>query len=354
MEIRKPYILYLEISGYDKYPLPASGPCWGEGTVGVHTWRTILLFYWKLLASIALLAFLSSAQDHPANQPQVNIAPRTPLHSRATSERASLRVDVNMILLPVTVTDGKDQPVTDLSPDAFRVLEDDVEQKVVSFHREEGPVSVGFVFDASTSMKNRMDPSVAAIQQFVDTLTKGDEFFLIRFSDRPQIVTRFTEDPTQIVSDLSSIQPQGWTALNDAIWLGVQTMKHAKNSRRALIVLTDGGDNNSRYSDSELRKLVQESDVRIYSIGIFERSDFLEKLGMDSGGRAFFAHKLQDLPKTIDKLSTEFRNQYVLGYYPHQHLNDGKYRRVRVEMIETIKKMPLNVFWRRGYYSPAE
>ena len=265
-----------------------------------------------------------------------------------------MKVDVNMILLPVTVTDAKDHPVTDLSPGSFRVLEDNVEQQVVSFHREEGPVSVGFIFDASSSMKNRMDRSVAAIQQFVETLTKGDEYFLIRFSDQPTLVTPFTEDPGEIVAELSSIQPLGWTALNDAICLGVQTMKRAKNSRRALIVLTDGGDNNSRYTDSEIRKLVQESDVRIYSIGLFERSHFLEQLGMDSGGRAFSAHKLENLPETVEKLSREFRNQYVLGYYPKEGQNDGKYRRVRVELIETIKKMPLNVFWRRGYYSPAE
>src|SRR6516225_261551 len=107
-----------------------------------------------------------------------------------------MKVDVNMILLPVPVTDAKDKPVTDLSPDSFRVLENNVEQQVVSFHREEGPVSVGFIFDASSSMKNRMDRSVAAMQKFLETLTKGDEFFLIRFSDQPTLVTGFTEDPS--------------------------------------------------------------------------------------------------------------------------------------------------------------
>ena len=314
-----------------------------------------MLLKLKLLVSIAVLVCGARAADGVASdEPQVSITPRTSLHNRPATGRATMKVDVNMILLPVTVTDAKDQPVTDLSPDSFRVLEDNVEQQVVSFHREEGPVSVGFIFDASSSMKNRMDRSVAAIQQFVETLTKGDEFFLIRFSDQPTLVTPFTQDPNEIVAELSSIQPLGWTALNDAICLGVQTMKRTKNSRRALIVLTDGGDNNSRYSDSEIRKLVQESDVRIYSIGLFERSHFLEQLGMDSGGRAFAVHKLENLPEIVNKLSRDFRNQYVLGYYPKEAQNDGKYRRVRVEMIETIKKMPLNVFWRRGYYSPAE
>ena len=259
-----------------------------------------------------------------------------------------------MILLPVSVTDAKDQPVTDLSAESFRVLEENVQQKVVSLHREEGPVSVGFVVDVSSSMRNRMDRSIAAIRRFMDTLAKGDEFFLIRFNDRPQVVTGFTDNPDDILSGLSSVEPLGWTALNDAIYLAVQRMKPAKNSRRALFVLTDGGDNNSRYTETEIRRLVQESDVRVYSIGIFERSSFLEKLGMDSGGRAYFAHRLEDLPRTIDKLSSEFRNQYVLGYYPTEPHNDGKYRRVRVEIMETLRQMPLNVFWRHGYYSPIE
>jgi Ca-activated chloride channel homolog len=312
-------------------------------------------FRWNLLVSLALLACAArAAGPEGTNDPRVNITPRNSLRSRPTGDRATMKVDVNMILLPVTVTDSKDEPVTDLPADSFRVLEEDVEQKVVSLHREEGPVSVGFVFDASSSMKNRMDRSIAAIKSFLDTLTKGDEFFLIRFNDHPEVVTNFTDNPDDILSDMSSIQPLGWTALNDAICLAVQKIKHAKNPRRALIVLTDGGDNNSRYTEAEVRRLVQESDTRIYSIGIFERSAFLQKLGMDSGGRAFYAHKLEDLPSTIDKLSSEFRNQYVLGYYPTERHEDGKYRRVRVEIIETIKQMPLNVFWRHGYYSPAQ
>ena len=295
-----------------------------------------------------------SADPVSAEEPKVSITPRTSLRSRTPTHDATLKVDANMVLLPVTVLDAKDQPVTDLAPGSFRVLEDDVEQQVVSFHREDGPVSVGFIFDASGSMKNRMDRSIAAIQQFLGTLTAGDEFFLIRFSDRPSLVTGFTQDSDDILGWLSSIQPYGWTALNDAIVLGMQRMKRAKNSRKALFVLTDGGDNNSRYSDSEVRNLVQESDVRIYSIGLFERSQLLEKLGMDSGGRAYFARRLGDLPRTIEKLSRDFRNQYVLGYYANQRVNDGKYRRIRVEILDTIRRMPLNVFWRRGYYSPLE
>jgi Ca-activated chloride channel family protein len=256
--------------------------------------------------------------------------------------------------VPVTVTDANDNFITDLAQDSFRVFDDNIEQKIVSFQREDGPVSVGFIFDTSRSMKGRMDRSVAAIDQFLKTLTKGDEFLLIRFSDRPTLVTGFTEDSDYILSSLSLVQPEGWTALNDAICLGIQRMKRAKNSRRALFVLTDGDDNNSRYSDSEVRRLVRESDVRIYSIGLFERPSFLEKLATDTGARAIWARKLGDLPSAVEELSRDFRNQYVLGYSTPMPQNDGKYHDVRVEVVETIKLKPLHVFWRRGYFAPSE
>jgi VWFA-related protein len=259
-----------------------------------------------------------------------------------------------MILVPVSVTDATDKPVMNLSPESFRVFEDNVEQKIVSFHREEGPVSVGFIFDASNSMKKRMDRSVKAIEQFLLTRMPEDEFFLVRFSDKPDLVTGFTRDPDEILKSLSSIEPLGWTALHDAICLGVQQIKKAKNSRRALFVLTDGGDNNSRYSESEVRNLVRESDVRVYAIGLFERPHFLEKLAADSGGRAYWAHKLEDLPETVERLNQEFRNQYVLGYSSKNEHKDGKYRKVRVELLESIRRIPLNLFWRRGYYAPPD
>jgi Ca-activated chloride channel homolog len=346
-------ILYLEFRRFSRHLPNRSRPALGKGELGVHALRPLVLLKWKVAAVVALSACAAWAAD--PQEPMVTITPRNSLRTRAAGPHANLKIDSTMILVPVSVTDAKDQPVTDLSSGSFRIFEDNVEQKVVSLHKEEGPVSVGFIFDASSSMKKRMDRSVAAIQQFLNnTAMPGDEFFLVRFADRPTLITTFTKDPDEILGDLSSIQPDGWTALNDAICLGVHQMKHAKNSRRALFVLTDGGDNNSRYSDSELRNLVRESDVRIYSIGLFERPQFLEKLGMDSGGRAFYARKMEDLPQTIEKLSRDFRNQYVLGYYPNERPNDGKYRNLRVELMETLKRLPLNVFWRRGYYSPFD
>lgn len=305
-----------------------------------------------LMALSALVA--GSVPAVAQDEPMVSITPRVPQRAHGSTFRPNLKVDAPMVLVPVTVTDSTDRPITDLTPASFRVFDDNVEQKILDLHREDGPVSVGFIFDSSSSMKGRMDRSIEAVQQFLKTLTKGDEFFLVRFSDRPALLTDFTDNPDDILSSLSFVQPDGWTSLNDAICLGLQRMKHARNPRRALFVLTDGGDNNSRYSESEVRSLARESDVNVYSIGMFERPRFLEKLAMDTGGRAIWAHKLQDLPEVVEKLSRDFRNQYVLSYSPEEQLNDGKYHNIRVEIIKTIKLMPLNVFWRRGYLAPSE
>jgi VWFA-related protein len=305
-------------------------------------------------AGAAGLAMGPVPQPPQAQEPKVSITPRNQLRSRTAPLRPNIRSDVTMVLVPVTVTDGTDHPVTDLSSDSFRVFEDDVEQQIVSVAHEEGPVSVGFVFDTSSSMKNRMDRSIEAVRQFLKTLTPKDEFFLVQFADRPKLATGFTRDPDEILSALSFVQPIGWTALHDAICLGIQRMKSARNPRRALIVLSDGGDNDSRYTESEVRDLARESDVRIYSIGIFERPRLLEKLAADTGGRAFWARRLEDLPDTVERLSREFRSVYVLGYSSTNQQNDGKYRKVRVELLETIKRIPLNVFWRRGYFAPPD
>jgi Ca-activated chloride channel homolog len=314
----------------------------------MNTCRRLVLQTIGFIALIPMAAFAGPAAD-PV--PQQDSPLLSPLKNRNPTASANLKVDTTMVLVPVTVTDATDHPVTDLTPGAFRVFEDNIEQRVVSFHQEDGPVSVGFIFDSSSSMKKRMEPSIEAIKQFLKTLMPKDEFFLIRFADSPAVVNGFTDNPDDILEKLSFVQPQGWTALNDAIVLGIHKMKSAKNLRRALFVLTDGSDNNSRYTDNELRNLVRESDVRIYSIGLYERPQFLEKLGMDSGGKAYWAHNLDDLPATVERLSRDFRSQYVLGYAPHESHNDGKFRSVRVQIMKTIEGMPLNVFWRHGYFS---
>jgi Ca-activated chloride channel homolog len=311
-------------------------------------WRALYIFVSIVLVSLFWGAGLAADHLSPG-QPNVSITPRARRH--ADDPPPNIRSDVNMVLIPVTVTDSRDRPVNDLPSDAFRLLEDNVEQKIVSFWREESPVSVGFVFDTSSSMKNRIDKSVAAIRQFLETKIPGDEFFLVRFSDRPTLATSFTPDSDEILRSLSFVQPEGWTSLFDAIYLGVQKMKTAKNPRRALFILSDGSDNNSRYSESEVRRLVIESDVRIFAIGLFQRPRFLETIAAATGGKAYWVHRLSELPATIEKLSTEFRSNYVIGYSSNRREKDGKFRKVTVELLRSMLG-PFRITWRHGYYSP--
>jgi VWFA-related protein len=310
---------------------------------------------WRALPALAGILVVGAfptkelaAEDHSPVEPRVSIIPRAP---RKSGPRSDIRLDVKMVLVPVSVTDLSDHPVNNLPAEAFRLLEDNVEQKIVSFWREEAPVSAGFVFDASGSMQKRIENSVAAVKQFLDTNIPGDEFFLVRFSDRPALVTGFTPDAGEILKSLSFVHAEGWTSLFDAIYLAVRQMKSAKNPRRALFILSDGSDNNSRYTESEVKNLVRESDVRIFAIGLFERPRFLEKLAAETGGKAYWVHRLRDLPAVVEKLSIEFRSNYVLGYSSNHLQNDGKYRKVTVELLRSLLA-PLRISWRHGYYAP--
>ncbi len=283
----------------------------------------------------------------------VSITPRTaPLRHR-TKGPSNIRMDVNMVMVPVTVTDVWDRPVTNLEAGSFRLFEDNIEQKILNIYKEDGPVSAGLLLDTSSSMKKRIEQSIAAIQRFFQSGTAGDEYFLVRFSNRPVVVTGFTRNPQEILRRLPTGQPQGWTALLDAIGLGVHEMKKARNSRRALIVLTDGGDNDSRFTESEIRSLVMESDLRLYAIGITDQYRFLEKLAAESGGKAYLAKKLDDLPGVIDQLSKDLRQDYILSYSSTRQ-NDGKYRVLKVEVIPPPSAKRLNVVWKRGYYAPPD
>jgi Ca-activated chloride channel family protein len=281
---------------------------------------------------------------------RVTITPRARAGQNSRARSSAIRLDVNVVQIPVTVTDSLDRPIEGLRKDDFHLYEDNVEQEIVYLASEDAPASVGLLFDASGSMRNKIETSVAAVEQFFTTTLPGDEFLLVRFSDKPHLITGFTDDTGEISGWLHSTRAGGWTALHDAIYLGVQKMKKAKNSRKALLVLSDGGDNNSRYSASEIRDLVREADVRVYSISLLQSSRFLESISNQTGGRLIRVRKLQELPEAIEKLSRDLRSQYLLGYISSNPQNDGRYRKVRV----LVNQPTVHASWRRGYYAPLE
>ncbi|MBV8553250.1 MAG: VWA domain-containing protein [Acidobacteriaceae bacterium] len=266
------------------------------------------------------------------------------------SRLPSIRTHVKLVVIPVTVTDLLERPVSGLHKQDFQVFEDGVEQKISAFSSEESPVSVGLVFDASNSMRKKIDQSRAAMLEFLRMSFPGDEFFLLTFNTRPAPVGRFTTDIEEIQNALALTQSRGWTALFDAIYIGMAQMKQATHDRKVLLVVSDGGDNNSRYSESEIKNAIREADVRVFSISILDRSPCLERISEESGGRAYRVRKLDELPYIAQTLSEEIHSHYVLGYSPSQGQNDGKYHRVTVKLVLPPGSPRVRVAWRHGYY----
>ncbi|HEY7307275.1 MAG TPA: VWA domain-containing protein [Bryobacteraceae bacterium] len=278
-----------------------------------------------------------------------------------------IRVDTTLVVIPVTVTDAMNRFVLGLDKQDFRVLEDGREQTVKQFAGEDAPLSVGLLVDTSGSMGWKIEISRAAVGQFLKTMNAQDEAFLIEFNDRASVAVPFTKSTNEIQSSLASVEPQGLTALLDAVHTGIREMKSAKNPRKALLIISDGGDNNSRYTAAEIKTLVREADVQIYAMGVFEPFDYLglsaaelsgprllSEISQQTGGRAFAASKADDLPSVATRIGIELRNQYVLAYYPANQERNGKYHKVEVKLEQPKGLPPLKARWRLGYYAPTQ
>jgi Ca-activated chloride channel homolog len=276
--------------------------------------------------------------------------------------KATIRVDTNLVLVPVNVSDPLNRFVTGLERTDFRVFEDGLEQKITSFGNEDAPLSVGIVFDTSGSMGGKLAMSRLSVVEFFKTANPEDEGFLVEFSDRPELVVPFTHDLSEIQNRLLSTRSKGSTALLDGVTLALQTMKKAHNPRKALIVITDGGDNHSRYTFGEVQNRVREADVQIYAVGIFGGGGSPEELGgphllsslsEPTGGHHFIA-SLSQLPDIASKIGVELRNQYLIGYTPANQARNGKYRAIKVTVIQPRGLPKLRAHWRTGYYSPTQ
>jgi Ca-activated chloride channel homolog len=266
----------------------------------------------------------------------------------------SLRMDVNRVLIPVTVTDTYGRQVQGLRKQDFRLFEDGAEQTISEFFVDEEPLSVGIVLDASNSMAAKIDPSKQAISAFLRLSSPEDEFFLITIQDRPELVQAFTSSPAEIEQEMAGVRAQGWTALYDGMYLGISHLKHSIHSRRALVVLTDGADNNSRYTESELRRLVRESDARIFSVSVVGRSPSMERLAEESGGQVFHIRRLSELSDLAVALNAAVHDEYVVGFSTANQVRDGKYHTVRVEVAQPSDGSRLHAAWRHGYYAPLQ
>lgn len=273
-----------------------------------------------------------------------------------------MRVDVDLVLVPVTVTDFLNHSITDLPKNSFQLFENDEPQQIEYFSTEDGPISVGLLLDLSRSMTNKFDTEREAVRSFVDNANPQDDYFVITFADRPRLATSSTQSLDDIQSSLALVKPEGNTALLDAVYLAVARMRSARYKRRALLIITDGGDNHSRYRMREIRSLVEEADVQVYALGIFDNffhsfEEFMGKRWLSeitdvTGGRTVTADNISKVPELAAAISREMRSQYVLGYKPRDLTRDGRWRRLKVRVSPPKPNVRLQVYSKKGYNAP--
>jgi Ca-activated chloride channel family protein len=282
-----------------------------------------------------------------------------------TNPEPTFRADTNLVVIPVAVTDPLNRFVLGLQKADFHIFEDGVEQTVGHFSGEDAPLSIGLVFDESGSMDFKLRTSLDAAAQLLKTLNRDDEAFLVEFGDTARLSVGFTAHSEEIQKALKNAKPGGLTAMLDGIDTGLHEMKKAKNPRKAIVIVSDGGDNHSKYTSAEIESLVREADVQVYAMGVFEPSfgltpeeisgpRLLSEIAKQTGGRAFSAALTSDLPSVAARIAVELRNQYVLAYYPKNQARDGKYRHVEVKISEPHGMPPLKAHWRLGYYAPSQ
>ena len=268
----------------------------------------------------------------------------------AQAAQKALKIDVDLVMVSVAVSDSDGRPVTDLKEQSFQLFEDKIEQKIRYFSSEAAPISIGIILDISHSMQKKLSFAKDAALKFLETGTPDDEYFLVEFSNRAKIAQGFTSDITRLRDKLSLVPAQGNTALYDAVYLGLAQLKKGQNPKKALLLITDGEDNHSRYSRRDIREFVREADAQIYVIDMGRA--LVGELADMTGGHSYRA-SVADLEDTCEKIALELKSQYVIGYESTNGNKDGKFRKVRVKVTPPEGMLKVNARTREGYYAPS-
>jgi len=312
------------------------------------------------LAMILPLA-TASAQDKPEQTPA---KPATSPSSKLGTELdGPLIVNTDLITLTVTVTDTYGRYVSGLSKNAFNILDEKQPQEITYFSDDDAPVSVGVIFDVSGSMSgDKIKRAREALSKFIQTSHNSDEYFLIGFNSRAQLLLDKTRNGDAVIDKLTFVQTRGQTALYDAVYLGVEKVQRGTHPKKALLVISDGQDNNSRYTFNNVRRLLKESDVTLYGVGILSGGDAGSALGMEgqgildelsgvSGGKAFFPRSGAEMDDIFEQIALELRHQYSIGYKPSNFVGDGKWRKIKVKVTPPRGLPRLFVRAKEGYYA---
>jgi Ca-activated chloride channel homolog len=273
-----------------------------------------------------------------------------------------IRQRTSLVVVNVSVTDKQFRQIGGLNKDHFEIYEDKVRQQIEFFSDDDKPASIGVIFDLSGSMNNKISRARDAIKAFIDTCHDEDEFFLVGFNDRASLLAELS-DGRSVLDKLAWAEPHGQTALYDAAYLGVEKVKEGRHEKRAVLIVSDGQDNASRYNYGELRKLLKEADVQVYCIGILEEGVsagtsidrqgqvILEELANTTGGMAFFPTSFAELDDSVTRIALTLRHQYSIGYVPFNDQRDGKWRKIKVR-VNAPKGLPsLIVRAKEGYYA---
>jgi Ca-activated chloride channel homolog len=320
-----------------------------------------MLFVRVLRGTLLILIALGLGAMLAVRAQQVSITPRPKLGEKEEGQRTpNIRSDTLLVLVPVSVNDPLNRPVSGLEKENFRIYDDKVEQKITQFAMDDEPIAAGLVFDTSGSMGEKLKRSRVAASVFFRISDPEDEFFLVEFDSKPRLEVPLTHDYGTIQEQLTFSKSKGSTALLDAIYMALQEMRKSKKNKKTLLLITDGGDNNSRYTVTEVKNLIQESDVLIYAIGVFGGGDTPEEAGgpgllshiaESTGGRMYIANSA-DLPDIAKRIGIELRNRYVLGFSPTNATRDGKAHHLVVKVVPPRGLPPLQAHWRTGYTAP--
>ena len=318
---------------------------------------------------LACTSAIIHAQDPP--QPKPTVEPTsTPAEAKPDDQRKKgtdldgpVIVNTDLITLTVTVTDTYGRYVSGLSKNAFTLLDQKTPQEITYFSDDDSPVSVGVIFDVSGSMSGeKVKKAREALSKFIQTSHNADEYFLIGFNSRAQLLLDKTRDGNAVLDKLMFVETKNNTALYDACYLGVEKVQRGAHPKRALLLISDGQDNNSRYTFNELRRLLKESDVVLYGVGILSGADAGNQLGMEgqatldelanvSGGKAFFPRSAVEMDDIFEQIALELRHQYSIGYRPNNFVNDGKWHKIKVKVTPPRGLPKLFVRSKEGYFA---
>ena len=329
------------------------------------TVRQLLVLSFVIVLVTFVFSGPNKAQEKSQAKPEPSPSPAGDAQKpgKEVSDNTTLLTNTDLVNLTVTVTDTYGRYVSGLNKNAFAIFDEKQPQEITFFSDDDAPVSVGVIFDVSGSMSgDKIKRARDALSRFIQTSHNSDEYFLIGFNQRAQLLLDKTRDGNAVLDKLTFIQTRGQTALYDACYLGVEKVQRGVHPKRALLLISDGQDNNSRYTFTELRKLLKESDVTLYGIGILSGSDAGSSMGMEgqgtldelanvSGGKAFFPRSAAEMDDIFEQIALELRHQYSIGYRPPNFVSNGKWHRIKVKVTPPRGLPRLFVRSKEGYYS---